>query len=98
MNAIDEVVGLVESLEQSIGMRDTEAIGQCREAIRAKLTELMPAWQPIGSAPKDGVLILVRENRCSGIAVQYCGGWKYESGSICYLEPTHWMPLPKEST
>ena len=51
-------------------------------------------WQPIETAPKDGTAILIREARCSGIAVQYFAGWKYENGSICYLEPTHWMPLP----
>jgi hypothetical protein len=51
-------------------------------------------WQTIETAPQDGTLILVREPRCSGLAVMYLHGWKYESGNICYLEPTHWMPLP----
>ena len=51
-------------------------------------------WMPIETAPKDGTLILIREQRCSGLAVMYLHGWKYESGNICYLEPTHWRPLP----
>ena len=51
------------------------------------------AWQPIETAPK-GLIVLIREPRCSGLAALYLNGWKYESGGICYLEPTHWMPLP----
>lgn len=67
----------------------------------AALAPAVPQWMPIETAPKDGTPVLVREARCSGFAVMYSGGWKYESGNICYLEPTHWMPLPdapKETT
>lgn len=51
-------------------------------------------WMPIETAPKDGTLVLIRESRCSGLAATFLGGWKYEHGGICYLEPTHWMPVP----
>lgn len=51
-------------------------------------------WQSISTAPKDGTLIIVREKRCSALAVMWVDGWKYESGLVSYLEPTHWMPLP----
>lgn len=56
-------------------------------------------WQPIETAPRDGTLVLIREpRRCSGLAAMFWGGWKYEFGGICYLEPTHWMPLPAAPT
>ena len=28
-------------------------------------------WQPISTAPKDGTLIIVREERCSALAVRW---------------------------
>lgn len=38
---IDEVMGLVQSLRLSEQMQDLEAVGQCEEAIRAKLREVL---------------------------------------------------------
>ena len=38
---IDEVMGLVQSLRLSEQMQDLEAVGQCEEAIRAKLRDVL---------------------------------------------------------
>lgn len=38
---IEEVMGLVQSLRLSEQMQDLEAVGQCEEAIRAKLREVL---------------------------------------------------------
>ena len=72
----------------------TAAAQGFREGQAAAQAAVAAGWMPIETAPKDGTLILIREQRCSGLAVMYLHGWKYESGNICYLEPTHWRPLP----
>ena len=57
-------------------------------------------WQPIESAPKDGVGFLACIGKWQTVCCwnKYRGGWcavgpgypNYERGEI----PTHWMPLP----
>jgi len=56
------------------------------------------AWQPIGTAPKDGTQIIVT-NGILRLAVRWWHGigWS-DSGRDTLLwetEPTHWMPLPR---
>ena len=73
-----------------------DAIREASKKVRAAIAALQ-GWMPIETAPKDGTVILVKEPRCSGLAVKWLGGWKYEHGGICYLEPTHWTHLPPDA-
>lgn len=52
---IEEVMQLVDSYAHHERMQDSEASAQCREFVESKLRELLPVWQPIETAPKDGV-------------------------------------------
>ena len=57
----------------------------------------MSAWQPIATAPKDKIRILVYEKHYSDISIAY---WASEGYWLCLvegqkIEPTHWMPLPE---
>lgn len=85
---------VVNTLRMHQKRAETAAIALRSALAAAPQPALSAGWRDISTAPKDGTLILVREPRCSGIAVMYLHGWKYESGGICYLEPTHWQPLP----
>lgn len=55
-------------------------------------------WQPIGTAPKDGTLLLVWAPGVEGLnAIFSLCAWHDEAG-FCIDElrqPTHWMPLPE---
>lgn len=70
-----------------------KAIGILKSSIEAKLRELMPGWQPIKSAPKDGTRVMLYCPK----AGQYEAFWEAEW--VCYVdclsEPTHWIPLTK---
>lgn len=57
-------------------------------------------WQPIETAPKDGVSILAfHPSPYTGgrIATMIWDGtgWRADIHSFVKLRPTHWMPLPK---
>lgn len=62
-----------------------------------------PSWQPIETAPKDGECLLWVETDNGGEVMKLErdseGRWIYEGEpTYCasfYLNPTHWMPLPK---
>ena len=79
------------------------------EAVAGRMRELMSvAWQPIETAPKDGSpSILVADAKgwvkeASWHDAWY-GDWSRPGWMIancdeeygCYVEATHWMPLPK---
>ena len=62
-------------------------------------------WQPIGTAPKDGTLVLVYADGTLAPGVFEAGDWYFWEGEIVDAEgrlnhwikgygPTHWMPLP----
>jgi hypothetical protein len=57
-------------------------------------------WQPIETAPKDGMLILAYDGQegypCAVVRwVAHWGAWAgYYSGVDPLDEPTHWMPIP----
>jgi hypothetical protein len=85
----------------------------CTELAQAALTALealglavMPVWQDIASAPRDGTRILLwRKGYCSvgewdddmgGAWLAKAGLFTALDGGECEvrLNPTHWMPLP----
>jgi hypothetical protein len=61
--------------------------------------DLVPQWQDIETAPKDGTFILAFGN---GVAIHNChyiAEWSEGDGWICSysdvdVTPSHWMPLP----
>jgi len=55
-------------------------------------------WQPIETAPKDGIPLLLRSknNRMAdGMWVAVTSDKGYWAWSMVKQEPTHWMPLPQ---
>jgi len=52
-------------------------------------------WQPIGTAPKDGVRFLGLT--WDGVIKQgyQADDWFFADGSISVQKYTHWMPLPE---
>ena len=63
------------------------------EYIRA---DLVPQWQPIETAPKDGTDILVYhpEHREQFVCYFLGGLWHYSLDTALGSNPTHWQPLP----
>lgn len=66
--------------------------------------DLVPQWQPIETAPKDGTKILgawpqLRKHKWWTIQpiFFYCGNWihGWDEDEDLALHPTHWMPLPE---
>lgn len=56
--------------------------------------ELNMKWQPIATAPPNCGLVLVYANVVF-MATLRDGVWRKWSSDLI-LEPTHWMPLPKD--
>jgi hypothetical protein len=61
---------------------------------------LVPGWQPIATAPKDGSVILLYWRKDGGDMVQ-SGWWENAPADRCWYaadnercRPTHWQPLP----
>jgi hypothetical protein len=71
-----------------------EYVGLC-EYIRA---DLVPQWQPIETAPKDGTLVLVRTASAGTFTGYFCAYWA--DGGFMYCKdvyvpsPTQWMQIP----
>jgi len=70
-------------------------------AFYAGVKAATPQWQPIETAPKD-----LKKAICTdGKDVEQCRyheehGWWYrcDIGSVHYMKPTHWQPLPELPT
>lgn len=71
-------------------------------------SDLIPTWQPIETAPKNGTLVLVFSVTATliqdSISIRYWNKDKekwalpFNAHNVVVLsfhEPTHWMPLPK---
>lgn len=64
--------------------------------------EMGLAWQPIESAPKDGMTSILACQRFGDghhriltmIWSEKAGQWCADVHSFIAFEPTHWMPLP----
>lgn len=60
----------------------------------------MSEWQPIDTAPHQGMFIYFQKResgrRCVGLAYRAVGGgWRDSEGNWREpLKPSHWMPLP----
>lgn len=55
----------------------------------------MSEWQPIETAPKDGMRVLVIGKSGYVDAGHYIEGWGWEDANGNIMKPTHWMPLPE---
>lgn len=59
----------------------------------------MAEWQPIETAPRDGVFLVYLESALTGSRV-HCARWHPNVktiGTVFHFDapkPTHWMPLP----
>lgn len=55
-------------------------------------------WQPIDTASKRGISMLLTGKYANGLPWvligHYANGWTCSQDYDVYLEPTHWMPLP----
>lgn len=57
-------------------------------------------WQPIETAPRTGIALLLAQPWRSGYDTRlighYANGWVIHDGRELWdVEPTHWMPLPE---
>ena len=76
--------------------------GMVKNFMNKKTKALKHSWQPMESAPKDGMTVLVAgfssygdRLTCATLASWSREGnrWGKADGGV-WLEPTHWMPLP----
>jgi len=57
-------------------------------------------WQPIETAPKDGVTILVWDGEAFDLCLWsdsegFINATAWDDDEYASLAPTHWMPLPE---
>ena len=68
------------------------------EQARAALAVVpMTEWQPIETAPKDGVFVLITDGDVVQIGYyeDHLMAWRsYEDQCRLWSDPTHWQPLP----
>lgn len=86
--------------EAWVALRSTD---QMRANTRKEVSE----WLPISEAPRDGTIILVKqEHHCHPIVtaewwdggedkIPEDAGWLPAYGCENFIKPTHWQPLPK---
>lgn len=69
--------------------------------------DVLGAWQPIGTAPRDGTMVLVNDTTpgfTPWVAASYLegeewSGWVYDDATAQDCNPlgpnpTHWLPVP----
>lgn len=76
--------------------RDRGALALAENAELRKKLE----WQPIETAPRTGIALLLAQPWRSGYDTRlighYANGWVIHDGRELWdVEPTHWMPLPE---
>lgn len=78
-------------------------IAELESALNGMITRLIPAWQPIETAPKNGTKILAVNNRGNQCVCLFQSGlWHsvFSGGPSSFINGgcgsvlTHWMPLP----
>lgn len=96
---------LREALELAIDMAEELAPQSHTLTLLKNALSATPApnddspWQPIETAPKDGIRILVTIlGRPQNTYVVRWKNEKWEDQSGSWSYPTHWMPLPKPPT
>ena len=93
----DKQIDGISCRDETIKLQDDEI--RCLTAARDA------AWQPIGTAPKDGTFVLIYDGTLSeptiAMASYRGGGWfGVDQYGLTYdkagyrLDATHWMPLP----
>ncbi len=74
-------------------MTDKELLPQWAAEIRERAK-----WQPIETAPKDGLAIFIGHPECARVAYWQDEDWiDLDRGTslTCYFTPTHWQQLIK---
>lgn len=70
--------------------------GEIRPAWEAIIASVLQKWEPIETAPKDGMLVVLwdrRENFRPYVG-SWKEGWKRDSDGVGDFYPTHWLSLP----
>ena len=103
MSALDDFINEIRCYDENwFDELQGRSAKQELSALRSRIAELeaLTTWQPISSAPKDGLRIRLCENP-QGVT----GRWRTINGRSgwfsegYFIKPTHWMPLlepPKE--
>ena len=104
---LEQKVALQDGLLKSFGSPE-DHVGRIQE--NADLTEKVRAltmvWQPIETAPKDGIALsgydgihstlMFFDDGCDdeGRQVDEPGWYWFDQESVGFFDPTHWQPLP----
>lgn len=97
----------IEKIARALAMLNVESDDNWKLYIQdaeSALSAIGQVWQPIETAPKEGVVMVWCD---VGVAVAYIGYHNdekrfYDSDALEYganivrINPTHWMPLPEE--
>ena len=90
----DEAMALSNMIISDEEFDKALADGQARAAISAYRDAL---WQPIETAPKDGVFVLITDGDVVliGCYEDHLTAWRSDADQCrLWSDPTHWQPLP----
>lgn len=75
-----------------------EHMAALEEAVAAYDPAKAVGWQPIETAPRTGIAVLLwqpwKSGRDCSVIGHYANGWADRDNEGMQPEPTHWMPLP----